>query len=190
MNVCPTQKILEFGLTLLLKVQILAIRFCGKLKSKGHVFQSPLWHLLPDFFESNFSFCMQAPCPSTSYTVTSLSSTTLMCFDPGTKVAKRPLMLNALCSSKSRRRENQGAALSANDLGSSQVRNGFLFTLQLPAVVWCFFHFLFQPLSYCCRKLKVPIRAQTKETQAGDRDYRRESKSLCKPIYYSYPLFL
>ncbi|XP_037660917.1 myoregulin isoform X1 [Choloepus didactylus] len=34
-----------------------------------------------------------------------------MCFDTETKVAKRPPVLNALCSSNGRQRENQGAVL-------------------------------------------------------------------------------
>ncbi|XP_070220718.1 myoregulin isoform X1 [Bos mutus] len=35
-----------------------------------------------------------------------------MCFDTGTKLAKRPPVLNALCPRKSSWRENRGAALS------------------------------------------------------------------------------
>ena len=112
-----------------------------------------------------------------------------MCFDTGTKVAKRPPVLNALCSRKSSQRENRGAALST----SARIKSGekWISVHSSIATIHLVFPLLPVPsLSYCnWVKLKVPLEVQTEETQAGGGGNTRQGKSLCKFMSYAYALF-
>ena len=110
-----------------------------------------------------------------------------MCFDTGTKVAKRPPVLNALCPRKSSQRENRGAALST----TTRIKSGEKWvSVHCPIPIT---HLVFPllpilSLSYCnWIKLKVPLGIQTEETQAGGGGNTRQGKSLSKCICYSYP---
>lgn len=104
-----------------------------------------------------------------------------MCFDTGTKVAKRPPAPNALCSSKSLRSEpREWGYLPLPGIKSGEKWVSIHSSVPTRYLV---FPKLLISVSCCWRKVKVSFRARMKETQAGG--HRNEKITLQTRMFFS-----